>query len=841
MASPGARAVLYEHGSLTYGELEARANQLAHRLRRLGARRGATLGICLERSPEMLIALLAVLKSGAAYVPLDPGSPRLRLQAMLDDSGPAAIITQPHLARSLPAHAAHVVLLDGSDTGDEPCASLEQDVSGFDPAYVMYTSGSTGEPKGVLVTHGSLSNHLLWRSRYFPLGPEDRCLQKAPLSFDDSVWEILEPLSAGACVVLARPHLEQDSAHLVELLAARGITAACFVPSVLRVLVEEPRLDECRALRRLSTGGETVSRALVRQVRERLPQVALYNGYGATETTIAATFWNCADASAASTVPIGRPIFNTQVYLLDDERRLLAPGVTGELYVGGAGLASGYLNRPDLTAACFLDVCIEGATTRLYRTGDLGRLGPDGVFEFVGRLDDQVKVRGVRVELGEVEAALSQHAQVKLTCVVCLERPDGQKRLIAHVVPRTADAPSPLELREFLRERVPAAMIPARFVDAVALPLTASGKIDRRRLLSLAQAEEDKRVEHTAPRDDIESRLMALWQEALATRPIGLDEDFFALGGDSLSMVRLALAIETSFGCGLPPNWLFEAPTITQQAERLRTGMPAEARGPLLPLTAGGAGMPLFVAHHGDGNVIGYQPLAQLLGGERPIYALQAKGLAEHIMALPHIESVVAQYVQRIRAVQPHGPYAIAGFSSGGLIAFEIAQQLSAAGERIGLLAILDTDAHLERGLLDQVRLQLDTLRRLPRGHRLAYVRRNLPHWLERLRTQWLPVRSPRDGAASDDRIAAPMERALNAYRPRVYPGVVTLFRATERGVTTTYGRTLGWRRLARGGVRVIDVSGDHNSILQAHGAVDLARKLRACLAECTSVGGPES
>lgn len=831
--TPQAIAVAFEGGEITYAELHRRANRLTHELRSLGAKRGRFVGIHLERSPEMLVAVLAVLKSGAAYLPLDPIYPAARLRSMLDDAAPAVLVTTEPLAATLPMHAARVALIERALAAGACDDDIDAGPRPADVAYLMYTSGSTGRPKGVLVTHGGVANYLAWRQSYFPLHRCDRCLQKASLSFDDSVWEILEPLSAGASVILARPRFEFDSAYLVKLIAEQRITAACFVPSLLRMIVEEPGVRSCDSLRRLTTGGETLSVELQRRVLQRLPNATLYNGYGATETTIASTFWKCVDLPGQLSVPIGHAIANTQVYVLDPQCRPTPPGVAGEIHIGGAGVALGYLNLPALTAERFIQNPFSSTPGKIYRTGDQGRLRPDGVLEFIGRVDDQVKLHGVRIELGDIETALLDHPRVRAAAAVCAGSAGGTRHLLACIVPRDSESPPAAELREYLRARLPPSMIPSRIVAIGALPRTPSGKLDRQALATMAGAQDDDSG-YIEPQDELEVRLVELWKRVLEARPIGRCDDFFALGGDSLSAVRVAVAMEKAFDRHFPPGLLLETPTIELLARRIRADAGVEQHGSLVPFGTDGAARPLFLVHQIDGDVIHYRELAQQLAGERPVYALQALGVEDRATPLESIEAMAAHYVREIRALQAQGPYAIAGHSSGGLIAFEMAQQLYVAGERVEPLAILDMDAAVGdgRSLADAVRLHIDTLRMLPVPHRWAYLRRNLPKWMASVyRRAHRSGVQPRAHSESDfGAVRAAMERAVRDYRPQEYPGPLTLFRAMDRSVTGTYGRALGWKALAKGGVRVIDVPGDHRTMLRGEAVRALAVKLSACL-----------
>ncbi|MGH7578678.1 MAG: amino acid adenylation domain-containing protein [Gemmatimonadales bacterium] len=439
--APSSVALLSDDQRVTYGELNRRSNQLAHHLRRLGVGPEVRVGLCLERSVEMVVGLLAVLKAGGAYVPLDPAYPRERLAFMLEDARASILLAQDRQVEGLPRQGLRVVVLDSEgwsfagESGDDPASGVGAD----NLAYVMYTSGSTGRPKGVMVCHRSVVNHLRWRDEYFPVSPADRGIQKASLSFDDSVWEIFEPLLAGAQLVLAPPGAQSDSAQLVRLIAERRITTACFVPSLLQVFLEEPKLGDCVSLRRVTTGGEALSMDLQERFFSRLG-ARLHNGYGPTEATISATFWTCERDGHRRSVPIGRPIANTTTYVLDRYFQPVPIGVPGELCIGGAGLARGYLGRAGLTAERFVpDPFGEGVGGRLYRTGDLARYLPDGTLEFLGRLDGQVKLRGNRVEPGEVEAVLRQHPAVRECVALAREDRPGERRLVAYVVPHQAE------------------------------------------------------------------------------------------------------------------------------------------------------------------------------------------------------------------------------------------------------------------------------------------------------------------------------------------------------------------------------------------------------------------
>ena len=568
---------------LSYRELNRRANQLAHRLRRLGIGTDDLVGVCLERSAEMVVALLGVLKAGGAYVPLDPTYPRDRLTTIADDACVPVILTQSWLLNSLPQRTAHIICLDTgeADLAAEPDANLASDPADDRLAYVIYTSGSTGKPKGVMNSQRGILNRLLWGQTTYQLAPFDRLLQKTPFSFDVSVGEFFWPLTTGACLVMAQPEGHKDSAYIVKVILEQQITSVHFVPSMFQIIVREPGLETCHSLRRVMCSGEALPLDVQDRFWTRLP-TGIHNLYGPTEAAIEVTYWDCGPQSPYPFVPIGRPIANTQIYLLDTALQPVPLGEPGELCIGGIGLARGYVNRPDLTAERFVPhPCSSQPGARLYRTGDLARYLPDGNLEFLGRLDFQVKVRGFRIELGEIEAALRQHTVIRDAVVVAQESGSGDKRLVAYVATDHTQLPSTAELRVWLGQRLPEYMVPAVFVRLDHLPLTSSGKVDRKALPQPDEVPIDQQASYLAPRTPLEETLAQIWSTALGVAPLGVRDHFLDLGGHSLLALRIILAIREQLGIELTLDHLFRLSTIEELAIKLAAAQQPSSHQPL--------------------------------------------------------------------------------------------------------------------------------------------------------------------------------------------------------------------------------------------------------------------
>ncbi|MCP3144849.1 non-ribosomal peptide synthetase, partial [Pyxidicoccus xibeiensis] len=634
--TPDAVALVYEEQALTYRELDARANQLAWHLRALGVGPETRVGVCLERSVELVVSLLAVLKAGGAYVPFDPGYPRERLAAMLEDAAPRVLLTQESLRERLPPNDVPAVILD-AEAARLAALPATPPPSGVGPehlAYVIFTSGSTGRPKGAMNAHAAVVNRLRWMQAAYGLDGTDSVLQKTPFSFDVSVWEFFWPLMTGARLVVARPGGHQDTTYLSRLIQSQGITTLHFVPSMLAAFLEEPELEErCRAVRRIVCSGEALPVDVAERCLERLG-AELHNLYGPTEAAVDVTAWQCRRGDNRRSIPIGRPIANTRIHLLDRALRPVPVGVAGELYIGGVQVGRGYLGRPELTAERFVpDAFSETPGARLYRTGDLARYLPDGAIEYLGRVDFQVKVRGFRIELGEIEAVLGQHPAVREAVVVARES-GGDRTLVAYVSARQEQVLDVGALRELARARLPEYMVPPHIVVLDTLPLTPSGKVDRRALPAPeATAAVAARV-YEPPRTPVEELLAGAFARALKLERVGLHEDFFELGGHSLLATQVVSRIRGALQVELSLRDFFAARTVAALAARVEAASQAVAEGtappPLVPVPRGDD-LPLsfaqqrlwFIDQLEPGNSAYNIPLALRLDGPLDVDVLE--------------------------------------------------------------------------------------------------------------------------------------------------------------------------------------------------------------------------
>lgn len=887
--TPDNTAVEFNNEQLSYRELNARANKVAHYLRSLGVEPRSLVGIYVERSLKMIVGLLGILKAGAAYVPLDPSYPKDRLGFMLADARMKAVLSEQSLIAELPQlgpEGMRIVSLD-SEWQTIACASDENpfcEAEADDLAYVIYTSGSTGRPKGVQVLHRAVVNFLTSMRREPGLAPEDILLSVTTISFDIAALEMFLPLITGTRLVIASREVASDGARLLEEVARCGATTLQATPATWRLLLAAGWQGDGRL--HMLCGGEALPRDLASEMLKR--GGPLWNLYGPTETTIWSTAFQV--KLDDKTILIGRPIANTQIYLLDERLESVPVGEAGELHIGGDGLARGYLNLAALTAEKFIpDPFSARPGARLYKTGDLARYLPGGDIDCLGRIDHQVKIRGFRIELGEIEAALRTHPEVSEAVVIAAEVEPGDKRLVAYVVSsRASRAVMPGELRGFLSNKLPDYMIPSAIVRLDALPLTPNGKVDRKALPAPDLAQAERCEPHVAPRDPLEHQLTEIWEQVLGVRPIGVRDNFFELGGHSLLAARMMGEVEKVCGKRLALDTLNKEATIEYIAGLLIEQESRAVSLPIVEFQAGGARLPFFFLH-GDFSGGGFYcaKLAQHLGKDQPFYALPPHGVDGQPIPFT-IEEMAECRLKTLRDFQPRGPYLLGGFCNGALVAFEMARRLEAQGEKVGLLVLIYASAsnirfkplkHMADGfgrLLGQERERRinNFLLLRSRAQRLNEIRSYYAARIKELSQSGIDEQmaiaikksrsvfgklqraftggnagaaqakttsqklAPEDSGQETGEgyrriirwdITDSYHKIMDSYIPRPYKGRVTLLWPDEAASEVPGDPTMGWHRVAREGVEVLGIPGKHLTCITRH-AEALAERLKACL-----------
>ncbi len=839
--TPNAIAVEHADQRLTYRELEQRANQLAHFLTKRGVGPESRVGICLRRSLELPVALLAVLKAGGACVPLDPAYPKERLTYMLEDSQTSLVLTQPGLLAEVTDFDAEIIALDPgwnsffAESRENPRSAVKPE----NLAYVIYTSGSTGKPRGVLLSHRGLVNHNTAAVKLFGITSADRMAQFASISFDIAIEEIFPTWIAGAALVIREEDASLAVGDFLRWVSERNVTALDLPTAYWHELVgelSESTLQLPESLRIVIVGGEKASSAALAAWHKLAgSRVRWVNTYGPTETSVIVTSFEPHNWDAIPPIlPIGRPIANTKIHILDEHLQPLPVGIPGDLFVSGPGLARGYLNRPEITAEKFIrDPFTTEPDTRMYKTGDRARYLANGEIEFAGRTDDQVKIRGYRVELKEIESVLGAYPGVREVVVVARENArengPGDKHLAAYVVPSREQAPTGSELRSHLKQKLPHYMVPSAFVLLEAMPKTPNGKVDRRAMPAPQPADFTEPNEYVAPADDLENNLVRIWCAVLGKEKIGTRDNFFDLGGHSLLAARLMHRIEQTLGQRLPLAALLQAPTVEQFAALLRQEGWSASWSSLVAIQPEGSRVPFFCVHGVGGNVVGFRDLARHMGPDQPFYALQPQGLDGKRPCISSVTEMAENYIKEIRRVQPEGPYRIGGYSFGGLVAYEMAQQLRAQDQEVSLLALLDTYP----GKMESRGSQLRNLRKLPLKAALTFLVKKgsfvMMTLCKRLELQMLPkpLRNVRQACA----------KAAGDYTVQPYAGQVTLFRVKEKSVGSLNDPYAIWWRVAAGGVDLREISGDHLSLLKEPQVRLLAEELSDALGHSAIAG----
>lgn len=864
--SPDASAILCGNENLTYYELNSRVNQLAHFLRNRGVGSDSVVGICTHRSIEMIVGILGILKSGGTYLPLDPNYPQERLSFILQDSGTQLVLTQSNLSGFLPENEIQTICIDQNwqEISTFSTENPEKISSPDNLAYIIYTSGSTGKPKGVMITHSNVYHFVKIASSALDIHPKDKYLQTASIAYALSVRQLMVPISLGAALVMATSEEIRDPLALFELIKEQNVTLMDMVPSFWRTCIQ--RLSDISSdertylldnqLRRIVTVGEPLYSDIPHDWRNKLGHPAvLVNIFGQTETTgiVAAYPIPAEPQTPAGIVPVGKSVLGTRLYILDANLLPVPEGELGELCVSNPCIAKGYLNRPELTEAKFIpNPFLDGCSDRLYRTGDMARFGEDGNIQFLGRGDHQVKIRGQRLELSEIEVVLRQHSDVQDCAVVARgEKPDD-KYLAAFIVPFENRNLASRELRAFLKNHLPDYMIPSLFVFLDKLPMTPNGKLDRLSLPDPRKLTASKeRNFYLGPRNNVEQTITKIWQELLAVELIGVHDDFFDLGGHSFLAVRLFSRIEQDLGIRLPLTTLFHATTVAQISTLIDDQIQSEMSwSPIVPVQILGDKPPFFGVHGHEGGVLFWRYIVYHLPDDQPFYAIQARGVDGFLPALTSIEEMARLYVSEIRKIQPHGPYYLGGYSMGGTIAYEMGQQLIQSGERVNLLVMLDTQnpKRVQASVRDDVKPgQPDKKKFMKKENklfrpltgltikeRMGYLKHVIQYRVERQFVyfrvgvlRFLKERLPDDLLLSYLKFAH--SQGMHSYIPNFYPGKVTLFRASESLDANPDDSQLSWKTLTDGNFEVFYFNATHN-IINAEYAKEVAGQLMECL-----------
>ncbi|MEU2764505.1 amino acid adenylation domain-containing protein [Streptomyces sp. NPDC007094] len=877
--APDAVAVVCGRDELSYGELNARANRLACRLTALGIGPEAVVAVHLERSVDLVVAYLAVLKSGGVIFPIDPEHPRDWRRTSLAQAAPSALVTLETWLSDFGDIRIPAVCLDRDRDllAQQPAENVSLTWYGGDQlAYMIYTSGSTGRPKGAQNTHRGLVNTLRWGQHRIPLGPDDAVLQMAPISFDASLWELFRPLTAGSRLVLAQPGGHRDPHYLAGLVASQRVTVMHPVPSMLAVLLDTPdAVSRCSSLRHLVTGGEALPHELQQRMLRELPWIRLHNFYGLAETSIVATGWECRADDGRTTVPIGRPSWRVRAFVCDSDLNPVPTGVEGELCLAGDLVGRGYHAAPALTADRFVPAPMGLPGERMYRTGDLARMAPDGVIEYLGRIDRQVKLHGVRLDPIQIESVLVEHAAVR-DAVVVVNGTGGGQRLLAYVVPDAANA-APVrrqlrdasagahsapqgtsaggarpqaealvaDLRRWCQGQLPASLVPSAVILMDEFPLSHNGKLDPAALPLPSPAAVGPQL---TPRSRTELDLLRIWERILQTDNIGIEEDFFEAGGNSLLGVRLISAIRKELGIDLSMSSLLDAPTVAAQAASLVAGRPGQLR--TLVQLRPGAGRPTFCVAPVGGTPFCYLNLARSLPGDGPVHGLQSVGIEPGEQPHNSIADIAAANLAVARQVQPDGPLRLIGWSFGGLVAYEMARQCFDQGEEVELLALIDpslppsVQPHLSAAVSrseeeDEPAVMAAYLDYLDQLHEVDMVldTAELAAISSAERRQELVTRMraaqliPADATEGEELrllgVFSANWRALQDYRPVPYEGRTLIFSASDAAEDELAAAARQeWPRLCTGDAKVIPLAGDHYAAVKEPNIATVARSL---------------
>ncbi|MCC5611189.1 amino acid adenylation domain-containing protein [Nostoc sp. CHAB 5834] len=864
--TPNHIAVSFENQQLTYQELNQRTNQLAHYLQTLGVKSGVLVGLNLEPSLEMIVGLLGIFKAGGTYVSIAPTSGQDNLAFILEDAQISLVLTQSSLVEKLSEHQAQVICLD-DDWEEIALHAIEN------PAYyitdqtlacVMYVSGCNGKPNGIAITHRNLVTHSLAISDTWELTQSDRLLLMFSISCDTFIESLFPCWIAGATAILQSQKLQNSTAQFFPFISQQQITVVNLPTSFWYELVNELSVYPQTlpvSLRLVMVGGEKVSHNTYLTWVEKVgKQVRWLNAYGSLETTLTATVYDPETATETSNtrseIPIGRAIANTKIYILDQRSQPLPIGVTGEIYISGIGVAQGYFNRPDLTSEKFVSNPFSNESgSYLYKSGDLGRYLSDGNIEFLGRLDNQAKIRGFRIDLAEIETILGQYPGVQKTVVIAKKDVPGDKCLVAYLVPKQGETIGSEQLLSFLQQKLLEHLLPT-FVIVDSLPLDANGQVGRKGLLALNPTDTKREKIFATAENPLQLQLTKIWENVLGVHPIGITDNFFDLGGHSLLAVRLFSQINKVFGKNLPTAILFQAPTIEQLTNILRQQGCSTPWSSLIPIQLQGSKLPFFYIHSLYGNLFHSRELLGNLDLDQPVYGLQAQGLDRKQAPYNRIEDMAAHYIKEIRTIQPQGPYLLGGWCIGGTVAFEMARQLEIQGEKVELLALFDcyppqvkSGENIKCSFFDKLKKRFshflingqDIIKRntshivsLEPKQQLTFFVDRVNHRLQNFLREiiyklHLKMQRPLPISVLDLAVRDANTQAQRGYIAKDYNGKVTLFWAMERPVEEYYLMEK-WKELATGGIEIYKTPGSHDSIMSLPHVLVLSKKLNDCL-----------
>ena len=851
--TPDSIAVVFEKEHLTYAELNVRANQLAHYLAGQGAKEGTFVAICVRRSIDLVAGLLAISKTGATYLPLDPIYPKARQELILEDARPVIFLTQKSLLGKIAQSEARIILIDEKEKyNNEPAGNLPFGNS-QNHAYILYTSGSTGKPKGVQIRHNSVINLVNSMSRLLKVTSQDILLAGTTISFDIAEMEMYLPLFTGAKLVIASEDTAMDMELLKKKIDESGATLFQATPVTFKMLLLSGWNGKQDL--RLICGGEAFSKELARNLLARCREV--WNGYGPTETAIYSVVKNLTpeDCSGEGYVPIGRPIDNTTVYVLNPELVPVPVGIAGELYIGGEGVSTGYLNLPEMTTERFFPNPFSmNPDSRIYKTGDLVQYFPDGNLVFLNRVDLQVKIRGFRIELGEIESVISHFKGIKENVVIVREDAQGEKMLVAYYVPEIASGIDESDLKRHLKEKLPDYMVPSAMVCMDKLPLTANNKVDRKALPEPSSFSSSTSNEYMEPKTITEKKLAAIWSSILKIEKIGVLDGFFEIGGHSMIAVTMIIKIEKEFGIRLPLATLFEQSNIQRLAKVIENGVEPDRWRSLVPLRPGGSRKPLFLVHGLGLNVLLYTTIINYLDPEQPVYGLQAKGLNGIDQPLETIEEIAAYYISEIMTIDSEGPYQLAGYSLGGNIAYEMGIQLTRMGKQVSFIGLLDSEAQtsidnlsinrkigsIGRYLLNYLSWNITYFFKTSSESRFSVIKRRWRGLGKKVRGIDINV-SKEIMISKGEKHELPKylhkvhhanRRAGKKYITKAYNGCVHLFKANHQTFFIVDPVNYGWGPYALGGVVIHEIPGEHSSTFAPPNDKQFASKLQKSLDE---------